>query len=127
MDDQQADLQTLASSGAVSLHRGFPNPALDRAVEGSRGTKLALDLNKLFIAHPSSTYLFRIAGHDDESYGLFDGDIAVIDRSLRPRATDLVLGWQPAGFIICPYSRITRHDVVWGVITTTIHQRRKPA
>ncbi|MDB5185321.1 MAG: peptidase [Candidatus Saccharibacteria bacterium] len=120
----QDDLQTLASSDpdAVSIHSGFPNPALDRI---GKGSKLALDLNALLIQHPSSTYLFRIAGHGHESYGLFDGDIAVIDRGLQPRASDLVLAWQPAGFIICLFGKLQLHDSLWGVVSTTIHQRQR--
>lgn len=119
---EQADIQTLADGGAVSLHRGFPNPAFDRI---RRGNKLALDLNSLFVVHPSSTYLFKVSGHGEEAYGLFDGDIAVVDRALTPRPNDLVLAWQSAGFIICPYRRLTQRDALWGVVSTTIHQRRK--
>ncbi|MDB5175223.1 MAG: peptidase [Candidatus Saccharibacteria bacterium] len=119
----QDNLQALADSGAVSLHSGFPNPALDRL---GQGTKLALDLNQIFIQHPSSTYLFRVAGHGHENYGLYDGDVAIIDRSLQPRANDLVLAWQAAGFIICSYSHLNKQfDSLWGVVSTTIHRRRQ--
>ena len=117
----QEDIGTLASSGNVSLHRGFPNPALDRLTQGS---KLALDLNKLLIRHPISTYLFRISGHEAEDQGFFDGDLAIVDRALSPRPQDTVLAWRGASFTLCRYSHLRAEDTFWGVISTTIHQLR---
>ncbi|MDL2342381.1 MAG: S24 family peptidase [Patescibacteria group bacterium] len=118
----QEDLSTLADSGNVAIHGGFPNPALDRIGQGS---KLALDLNAALIKHPSSTYLFRVRGHSSEPDGIFDGDLALIDRSLLPRTDDLVLVWQASGFVLCHYNRMDPHDTFWGVISSTIHERRQ--
>lgn len=117
----QEDLSTLAGSGNVAIHGGFPNPALDRI---GQGNKLALDLNKSLVRHPSSTYIFRITSHGNEAEGIYDGDLTLIDRSLQPRPSDLVLAWQASGFILCRYSLMNPHDTFWGVVSSTIHERR---
>ena len=114
MDD---NLSPLAEGDGVSIHSGFPNPATDRA---GQSTPLALDLNRLFIRHPSSTYLFRVAGHSWQRLGIFDGDIALIDRALAPRSSDFVIAWQASGFRFCRWADL-QDDVLWGVVSAVIH------
>jgi DNA polymerase V len=115
MDDSSSPLATL---NGVSIHSGFPNPATDRT---GPGTPLALDLNRLLIRHPSSTYLFKIAGHGWEQLGIFDCDIALIDRALPPHAKDLVIAWQASGFRFCRWAALQADDVLWGVVSAVIH------
>lgn len=115
----QHDLPALAGSyDGVTVHTGFPNPALDQR---GRGKPLALDLNTLLVEQPSSTYLFRISGHTWADQGIFDGDIAVIDRALSPRRTDLVVTWQDSGFTVCRRHQLT-HEEPLGVVTAIIHR-----
>jgi DNA polymerase V len=109
----------LAGGDGVSIHSGFPNPALDRQGQGPR---LALDINQLLIRHPSSTYLFRISGHRWSDQGIYDGDIAVIDRSTGRRPNDLVITWQDSGFGLCRQRQLPEGDTAWGVVTAIIHQ-----
>jgi DNA polymerase V len=113
------DLQAMADSDGVSIHSGFPNPALDRRGQGPR---LALDINQLLVRHPSSTYLFRISGHRWSDQGIYDGDIAVIDRSKERRPTDLVIIWQDSGFVLCRQRQVVTDEVAWGAVTAIIHQ-----
>lgn len=104
---------------SVSVHTGFPNPGAER-----QGAPLSLD--KLLISHPSSTYFFRIRGHNWHGYGVFDGDLAVIDRAIQPHAHDLVVWWQPDGsFVVKPFSRSSQQPL-WGTITSIIHTYRRP-
>lgn len=110
--------ETLAGRDGVSVHAGFPNPAADR-----RDTPLSLD--RLLITHPSSTYIFRIRGHHWQRYGIFDGDIALIDRSLSPLDRDLVVWWQESGeFCLSRLSQIEQ-QTIWGVISAIVHPVRK--
>jgi SOS-response transcriptional repressor LexA len=104
----------------VSVHTGFPNPATDSSL-------LGLDLNKLLIRHGASTYMFRVRGNDWEGAGVFDDDVAIIDRALDPRKNDVVLWWnESAGeFSISKYAAMPKEAALWGVITATIHQFRK--
>jgi DNA polymerase V len=114
----ESDTENLAGGDGVSVHTGFPNPALDR-----RGQQaLALDINQLLVKRPSSTYLFQVAGHSYASSGIFDGDVAVIDRALPPRDSDLVIAWQDSGFVICRKRQLSPDSQPWGVVTATIHQ-----
>ncbi|MEK7600314.1 MAG: S24 family peptidase [Patescibacteria group bacterium] len=105
----------------VSVHTGFPNPALDQRGQGQR---LALDINQLLVKRPSSTYLFRLAGHALTDQGIYDGDVAVIDRAVTPRDTDLVVAWRVEGSTICRHNHLNPEDQVWGVVTSIIHQYR---
>ena len=104
----------------VSVHTGFPNPAADKRLTG-------LDLNQLLIKHAGSTYMFRLRGNEWEGAGVFDGDIAIVDRNLDPRKADVVLWWdEPKGeFSISKLSDMPAGAACWGVITATIHQFRQ--
>lgn len=114
----QDDLETMAGSDGVSVHSGFPNPAAER-----RGQGLALDINRLLVRHPSSTYLFRVSGHHWAAHGIYDGDVAVIDKALRAREGDLVVAWKGGEARL---GRRAGGGEVWGVVTAIIHQFRRP-
>jgi DNA polymerase V len=101
----------------VSIHAGFPNPAAERS-------KKLLSLDALLVRHPSSSYLFRITGSSGEMYGIFDGDIALVDRALVPRDQDLVVSWEEEQFTIVRY--IHGKTELWGVISACIHDYRQP-
>ena len=115
------DIQTMADSDGVSVHRGFPNPALQR--RGS-SAPLALDLNNLLIKRPSSTYLFKVAGHHWADRGIYDGDIAVIDRAPQAGSQDLIIAWRSTGSTILRQHQLLPDDQPWGVVTAIIHQYR---
>ncbi len=105
----------------VSVHAGFPNPAADSRITG-------LDLNRLLISHSTSTFYFRIRGTEWEQAGIFDGDIAIVDRALDPRKTDTVIWWKSGDnneFNISAYNKLPGGAVLWGVITAIIHELRK--
>lgn len=106
-------------SDGVSVHAGFPNPAADRR---SSGVKLSLDFNQLLVRHPSSTFVFRIVGHRYSIHGIFDGDIAVIDRAVPPKPTDIVVRWQENNFELRRYNQLQDKNEAWGVLTATIHR-----
>lgn len=110
------DLAPLADGDGVSMHAGFPNPAADK----KHG---ALSLDRLLIKHPSSTYLFRIRGSSHEAAGIFDGDLALIDRAISPRSSDLVIAWQSDSFHLCSLSQLPEGIEPWGTITSIIHNR----
>ena len=102
----------------VSIHAGFPNPAADRQTA-------PLSLDKLLVRRPTSTYIFRIQGHEWEDRGIFDGDLALIDRALTPRGQDLVIAWYNQEFALLPFSQLKKGTNQWGTITATIHQHQR--
>jgi len=66
------------------LRAGFPSPA-DDYLEN------ALDLHKHLITHPSATYYVRAQGDSMINFGIFDGDLLVVDRALQPVHGDVVV------------------------------------
>ncbi|KAB7786016.1 LexA family protein [Methylorubrum populi] len=60
-----------------SLCAGFPSPA-DDFVENT------LELPRWLVPNPPATFLWRIAGDSMRDAGIFDGDLACVDRSLKP-------------------------------------------
>jgi DNA polymerase V len=104
----------------VSIHSGFPNPAADKSLQ-------TLDFNQLLVQHGASTFMFRVRGSEWEDAGVFDNDIAVIDRALDPRKSDVIIWWDEARgeFAISKYTAMPAEGNCWGVVTATIHQFRK--
>lgn len=113
--------ETEGRPSEVSIHAGFPNPAAD-----SDRRSHGLSLDQLLLRHPSSTYLFRLQGHQWAHEGIADGDIAVVDKSLRPMAADLVIAWQGDEFMLIRRQRLPGDVTPWGVVTAIVHQYRLP-
>ena len=113
------DMPENSNNDGVSIHAGFPNPATDKALGD-------LNLQHLLIQHPASTFFFRVSGEAWADTGVFDGDIAIIDRALDPRPSDLVLWWhdEAGEFALSRYKEMPAHAAVRGVVTATIHQLR---
>lgn len=109
---EAADLGT-----AVDVHAGFPNAAND-------APESALSLDRLLITSPHSTYLFRVRGHHWRNVGVFDGDIAIVDRALTPRHGDAIVAWNDTGELILRRWKEPEHIHPWGVIIATIHHMR---
>ena len=63
---------------------GFPSPAADH-------TEGALDLVRLVVKKPAATFYMRVVGSSMAGAGIGDGDLLVVDRSLTPRAGDVVV------------------------------------
>jgi hypothetical protein len=106
------------SDRGVAIHDGFPNPATDTSLQ-------VLDLHSLLIKHPISTYFMRIAGDSWAGQGIFDEDLVLVDRALKPRQNDLVAWWQGEEFKLSPKHQVPLDTPTFGVVTTTIHQYRK--
>ena len=106
------DQEELQQSG-VSEHTGFPNAATDSRLS-------ALDLSKILVRNPSSTFYMRIDGNSGEDYNIFAGDIVVVDRALTPQSKDLVIWWDDA-FMISRCNKLPHDIAPWGVITHVIH------
>lgn len=105
------------SGNNISVHAGFPNAATD-------ATSIPLSLDRLLIQQPISTFLFRLQGTALEEAGIFEGDIAVINRALDPRDGDLIIAWHEDGFRIDHKRAMPKTAVFWGVVTSIIHEYR---
>lgn len=103
------------SGTAVGVHAGFPNPATERS-------RKSLDLHTLLVTSPSSTYFFRVRGHNWHRLGIYDGDLAVIDRSKTPQNGKPVIFWNETGELCIAQWHAGLYSQIWGVITAIIHQ-----
>ena len=71
-------------AGKVSA--GFPSPAAD--YEDKR-----LDINEYLVRNPVSTFFFPVQGESMQGAEIFDGDILVVDKSVRPRHGHIVVAF----------------------------------
>ncbi len=63
---------------------GFPSPAQDYVEQ-------TLDLNELCIKRPAATFFVRVEGDSMIEAGIFSNDILIVDRSIRPAHSDVVV------------------------------------
>ena len=114
---------------------GFPSPAEDLGAH-------RIDLAQMLIVHPQATYFLRASGQSMMDAGIFDKDILVVDRAIKPRHNHIVVAivdgdftvkhlYQRAGRIKLKAANPTFPDIVpkegqtievWGVVTSTIKQ-----
>jgi DNA polymerase V len=67
-----------------TFQAGFPSPADDYLEE-------ILSLDDICIANPASTFLGRVKGKSLKDICIYEGDVCVVDKSLKPEHRDLVL------------------------------------
>lgn len=114
---------------------GFPSPAEDLGAQ-------RIDLTKMLITHAQATYFIRASGHSMVEAGIFDNDILVVNKALKPRHNHIVVAvvdgdftvkqlYQRAGRVKLKAANPTHPDIVpkegqtieiWGVVTATIKQ-----
>jgi len=71
---------------------GFPSPAEDYS-DG------VLDLNDL-IEHPAATFFVRVSGYSMTGAGIFDGDLLIVDRSIKPRSGQIVVAVSAGDMVV---------------------------
>ncbi len=113
---------------------GFPSPAADYEED-------KLDLNKHLIRNPAATFFVRVAGDSMVKAGIHDGDLLVVDRSIKPGDKNVVIA-AVNGELTVKRIRIRKNKLtleaenenyqsreineemefeVWGVVTNVIH------
>ena len=125
-----------------AVHGGFPSPAQDYV-------ERQIDLNELLVAHPSATYFVRVTGDSMRDANIGEGDLLIVDSSLRAKHDDIVIAAINGEFTVkrlitsprvqlAPmnprYQPITLHDEqeleIFGVVTFIVYaahvHRQKP-
>jgi DNA polymerase V len=130
-----SDAPLLATMLKNQVRAGFPSPAED--LGASR-----IDLTQVLITHPQATYLLRSSGISMIEAGIFDGDILVVNRAIKPRHNHIVVAVVDGDFTVkYLYMRLGRIKLkaanptfaeivpkdgqtieVWGVVTSCIKQ-----
>lgn len=114
---------------------GFPSPAEDLGAQ-------RVDLTQLLVTHPQATYFLRASGESMIEAGIFDGDILVVDRAIKPRHGHIVIAILDGDFTVKElhqrqgrvklkaanptFAEIVPKDgqtmEIWGVVTASIKQ-----
>lgn len=81
---------------ASPVRAGYPNPAEDYIEQ-------AIDIQKLLIQRPASTFLLKVSGSSMKEAGIFHNDLVIVDRSLSPREGDVVIARVEDGHVIKHY------------------------
>lgn len=81
-----------------SVVAGFPSPA-------EQYLEPPLDLNELLVKRPAATYFVRVQGDSMSGAGISDGDLLVVDRSLRPADGDVIIASVDGDFTVKSYRR----------------------
>jgi len=120
------------------LHKagaGFPSPATDYIEED-------VDLNIHLIKNVPATFIIRVQGKSMTDVGIYDGDLLVVDKSLKPKSFSIVIAnvhdelvvknfvkEKDEQFLTSGSKKIedkiiinSESDIfVWGVVTYVIH------
>lgn len=120
------------------VRAGFPSPADDFAAA-------RIDLASELIFHPQCTFILRLQGDSMEGAGMFDGDLLVVDKYLRPRHGDIVVA-ELDGEFTCKRLHMRNDQIIlrpenptypeirpkpgqtleiWGVVTSCVKRFRK--
>ncbi|MDE6310813.1 MAG: translesion error-prone DNA polymerase V autoproteolytic subunit [Muribaculaceae bacterium] len=141
LDPSPTDMELPYADEGVQA--GYPSPAqcfMDSSI----------DLNRELVAHPTATFYARVSGDSMEGEGICEGDILIVDKSLRPEHGDLAVCCVDGEFTLkrlrflngghgvvlmpsnprYPPIRISSENdfCVWGVVSYTIkaNRRRRP-
>lgn len=121
------------------VQAGFPSPAEDFHCK-------RIDLTEQLVQHPQATFLLRVRGDSMKEAAIFDGDVLVVDRAIRPVHRHIVVAVLDGGDFTVKYlhkragqirlvaANPTYPDIVpregqvleiWGVVTASITQFKK--
>ena len=120
------------------LHKagaGFPSPATDYIEED-------IDLNMHLIRNVPATFIIRVQGKSMVSVGINDGDLLVVDKSLKPKNFSTVIANVHDELVVKSYVKERDNEFltsgskkfedrilineeadifIWGVVTYVIH------
>jgi len=75
------------------ISAGFPSPADDFK-------EIRISLDRELVKNEESTFYARVSGNSMENAGLSDGDLIIIDRSLRPENNKIVVCYIDGEFTV---------------------------
>ena len=95
------------------ISAGFPSPAEDHPED-------VIDLNKHLIKNKEATFFGRAEGDSMIRAGIGNGDLLVIDKSLRPKNQNIAVCFLDGGFTV---KRIKiEKDTIWLVAENVKYQ-----
>ena len=67
------------------------------------------DLAEHLVRHPQDTFYVRVSGHSMTEAGINDGDLLIVDRTVEPRPSDVVVAQCGDGFTVKRFQRENGH------------------
>ena len=122
------------------LHKagaGFPSPATDYIEED-------IDLNIHLIKNTPATFIIRVQGRSMSNVGIYDGDLLIVDKSIKPKNFSTVIANVHDELVVNSFIKekslqflssesqsfedriIINEDsniFIWGVVTYVIHSK----
>ena len=141
-DHSTCSVPQLLDVGAISalsleskVRAGFPSPAEDFQAK-------RIDVLERLVKHPQATYSMTVRGESMREAGIFDGDVLLVDRAIKPTHGQIVVAvvdgdftckqlWQRGGRLKLKAANPTFADIVptegqtvevWGVVIAAIKQ-----
>jgi DNA polymerase V len=118
---------------SMPVSAGMPSEADDYVEE-------TLDLARLLVKRPESTFFVKVEGESMEDASIFPGDILVVDRSLSAAHGDIVIAIVDGEFTVKTLAKrprlklLSRNKVnptdidepfeIWGVVLWVVHKAR---
>ena len=118
-----------------NIRAGFPSPAEEFQAK-------RIDVLERLVKHPQATYSMTVRGESMREVGIFDGDVLLVDRAIKPTHGQIVVAvvdgdftckqlWQRGGRLKLKAANPTFADItptegqtveVWGVVIASIKQ-----
>ncbi len=90
--------QSSAAESSAAQSSAAPPGAAPLAAE--RRVCGGIDLHRLLIPHPASTFLLRVSGDSMTGAGIRPGDLLIVDRALAPRPGHVVVALLEGAFTL---------------------------
>lgn len=80
-----------------SVNAGSPTPSVDASED--------FDLAGHLLRHPHDSFYVKVVGDSMQDAHVYDGDILIVDKSLEPKPSDIVVAQVGDGFTVKTYQR----------------------
>jgi DNA polymerase V len=142
MDREISYAASSKGSKASSFQAKKPFGMQSRTADDENEVKKSLDLNEYLIGNKATTFFMRVSGEAMIGAGIFDGDMIVVDRSLKVSNGKVVIAMLNGEMLIRRFeknynkirllpdtNRLSPIDIdpsgadfsIWGVVTYVIH------
>jgi DNA polymerase V len=121
-----------------TIRAGFPSPAEDFQAK-------RIDVLERLVKHPQATYCMTVRGESMREAGIFDNDVLLVDRAVKPAHGQIVVAvvdgeftckqlWLRAGLLKLKAANPTFADItpsegqtveIWGVVIASIRQFKR--
>lgn len=100
----------------------FMNSEQMGSFEQTEQFDFALDFNRYLLRHPSSSFVMRMSGQRHQDLGINDGDLLIVDRSITPKASSLIVVNGDTELLLMRFSdcKAGLQEELWGVVVHLI-------